>query len=87
MAALVEMQRPAQNAERQFSATVDMLAEASTTDQERRLPVLSFQLGRALRDLEGTAPGLDPKLRPLFLEQVATLRVPRRRRGRGHRRP
>ena len=74
LAALVEQQRPAQSAERQFSAAVDMLAEASTADQDRRLRVLAFQLGRALRDLEGTAPALDPKLRPLFLEQVAKLR-------------
>ena len=34
-----------------------------------------FQLGRAMRDLEGIAPGLDPKLRPLFLEQVAILKA------------
>ena len=74
LAALVEQQRPAQSAERQFSAAVDMLAEASTADQDRRLRVLAFQLGRALRDLEGTALALDPKLRPLFLEQVAKLR-------------
>ena len=74
LASLVVTQRPAQNVEKHFSAAVDMLAEASTTDQERRLPVLAFQLRRTLRDLEGTAPGLDPKLRPLFLEQVAKLK-------------
>ena len=74
LAALVELQRPAQIAQRQVSAAVDMLAEASTTDQDRRLPVLAFQLGGVLRDLEVTAAGLDPKLRPLFLEQVAKLR-------------
>jgi signal transduction histidine kinase/CheY-like chemotaxis protein len=51
-----------------------MLAEASNTDQPRRLPILAFQLGLALRDLEATAAGLDPKLRPLFLEQAAKLR-------------
>ena len=74
LASLVLTQRPAQNAERAFSSAVDMLTEASTTDQERRLPVLSFQLGRAIRDLEATAAGMDPKLRPLFLEQVARLK-------------
>ena len=63
-----------QNAERAFSSAVDMLAEASTTDQERRLPVLAFQLGRAMRDLEAIAAGMDSKLRPLFLEQVARLK-------------
>ena len=63
-----------QNAERAFSSAVDMLTEASTTDQARRLPVLAFQLGRALRDLEATAAGMDSKLRPLFLEQVGRLK-------------
>ncbi|WP_052763888.1 PAS-domain containing protein [Microvirga massiliensis] len=74
LASLVELQRPAQAAQRLVSTAVDMLAEASTTDQTRRLPVLNFQLGRTLGDLETTAAGLDPKLRPLFLEQVAKLR-------------
>ena len=36
--------------------------------------MLSFQLGRTLRDLDATATKLDPKLTPLFLEQVAKLR-------------
>lgn len=74
LASLVELRRPAQTAQQQFSEAVDMLAEASTTDQDRRLPVLAFQLGRALRDLDATATGMDPKLQPLFLEQVAKLR-------------
>jgi signal transduction histidine kinase len=74
LASLLDLQRPAQTVGRQFSAAVDMLVEASSTDQERRLPVLAFQLGRSLRDLELTAAGLDPKLRPLFLEQVTNLR-------------
>jgi signal transduction histidine kinase len=74
LSSLVDAQRPAQTAQRQFSAAVDMLAEASTTDQNQRLPILAFQLGRALRDLEGTAAGLDPKLRSLFLEQLVKLR-------------
>lgn len=75
LAALVELRRPAQTAQQQFSAAVDMLAEASTTDQGRRLPILAFQLGRGLRDLDETATGMDLKLRPLFLEQVAKLRA------------
>jgi PAS domain S-box-containing protein len=74
LASSIELQRPTEAAQRQFSAAVDSLAEASTTDQERRLPVLSFQLGRALRDLEATAARLDPKLQPLFLVQVSKLR-------------
>jgi hypothetical protein len=51
-----------------------MTQNASTTDQARRLPVLVFQLGRALRDLDATARKLDPKLQPLFEEQVEKLR-------------
>jgi phosphoglycerate-specific signal transduction histidine kinase len=74
LASLTQLQRSTQAAQRQFAAAADMLAEASTTDQDRRLPVLAFQLGRALHDLEATAAGLDAKLRPLFLEQVAKLR-------------
>jgi PAS domain S-box-containing protein len=72
--ALLSAQRPAQAAQRQFSAIVDMLAEASTTDQERRLQVLAFQLGRALREVEATAADLDARLQPLFRAQVAKLR-------------
>jgi signal transduction histidine kinase/DNA-binding response OmpR family regulator len=74
LSALMQLQSATQTAQRQFSAAVDMLAEASTSDQERRLPVLAFQISRVLRDLEATAGALDPKLRPLFLEQVAKLR-------------
>lgn len=74
LASLIELQRFLRTAQAQVSAIADMLAEASTTAQPRRLPILSFQLGLALRDLEETAAGLGPKLRPLFLEQVAKLR-------------
>jgi signal transduction histidine kinase/HAMP domain-containing protein len=74
LASLVELQRPAQTAQRQFSAAVDMLTEASTTGQDRRLAVLAFQLNRALLDLEETASDLDPRLRSPFLEQVAKFR-------------
>jgi signal transduction histidine kinase len=70
----VELQRPAQTAQQQFSAAVDRLAEASTTDQDQRLPFLAFQLQRGLHDLEATAANLDPKLRSPFLVQVAKLR-------------
>ncbi|WP_137176251.1 PAS-domain containing protein [Roseomonas sp. AR75] len=74
LAASIAAQQPALAAQRQFSAIVDMLAEASTTDQERRLQVLAFQLGRALREVGATATGLDPRLQPLFRAQVAKLR-------------
>jgi len=74
LASLIELQRLMRTAQAQVSAVADMLAEASTADQPQRLPILAFQLGLALRDLQATAAGLDPKLRPLFLEQVAKLR-------------
>jgi signal transduction histidine kinase len=74
LAALNQMQHATQAAQRQFSAAIDMLSEASTTDQERRLPILAFQLGRALRDLDATAAVLDSKLKPLFLDQVSKLK-------------
>ncbi len=71
---LIELQRSTQAAQQQFSAAVEALNEASTTVQPRRLAVLSFQLGRALHDLDVTATKLDLKLAPLFLEQVTRLR-------------
>jgi len=74
LASLIQLQRSTQTAQQQFSAAVDMLTETSTTDQPRRLSVLSFQLGRALRDLDATAASLDAKLKPLFLAQVTALK-------------
>jgi signal transduction histidine kinase len=74
LASLIERRRPNEAAQGLFASATDMLVEASTTDQARRLPVLVFQLGRALRDLNTTAAGLDPKLQPLFKEQVEKLR-------------
>ena len=55
LASLIELRRPNETAKGLFSAAADMLVEASTTDQARRLPVLIFQLGRAMRDLDATA--------------------------------
>ncbi len=72
---LIELQRQMRAAQAQVSAIADMVAEASTTDQPPRLPILAFQLGLALGDLEATALGLDPRLRPLFLDQAAKLRA------------
>ncbi|ESZ13072.1 hypothetical protein [Mesorhizobium sp. L48C026A00] len=51
LAALIDLQRRMRTAQGQVSAVADMLAEASTADQPRRLPILAFQLGLALRDL------------------------------------
>ncbi|HUF87496.1 MAG TPA: hypothetical protein VMM59_08945, partial [Thermohalobaculum sp.] len=74
LAALIELQRLMRTAQARVSAVADMLAEASTAEEAARLPILAFQLGLALRDLEAAAAGLDPRLRPLFLEQAAQLR-------------
>jgi signal transduction histidine kinase/FixJ family two-component response regulator len=75
LASLIELQGLLRTAQAQVSAATEMLAEASTADQPERLPVLAFQLDLALRDLEATAAGLDPRLRPLLLEQVTALRA------------
>lgn len=75
LASLIELQALMRSAQAQVSAVADMLAEASTTDRPRRIPILTFQLGLALQELEAAASGLAPKLRPLFVEQVASLRA------------
>ena len=75
LASLIELQALMRTAQGQVSAATEMLAEASTADLPERLPVLAFQLDLALRDLEATTAGLDPRLRPLLLEQVAALRT------------
>ena len=75
LASLIELQGLMRSAQAQVSAVADMLAEASTTDQPRRIPILTFQLGLALQELDAVASGLPPKLNPLFLEQVASLRA------------
>jgi signal transduction histidine kinase/HAMP domain-containing protein len=74
LVSVMELRRRNETAKGLFSAATDMLVEASTTEQARRLPVLIFQLGRVLRDLDATTGRLDPKLRPLFQEQVEKLR-------------
>ena len=63
----------AQNVDHETSAVVDMLMQASLSDQTQRLNVLAFQLKRSLGIIEQTAQALDPKLRPLFLAQIEKL--------------
>lgn len=75
LASFIELQHLLRTAQAQVSAVADMLAEASSTEEARRLPVIAFQAGLTLRDLETTAAGLDPKLQTLFLEQVAQLQA------------
>ncbi|MDZ7839554.1 MAG: hybrid sensor histidine kinase/response regulator [Gammaproteobacteria bacterium] len=71
---LIQTQKAVHTAQQQVSAAVDMLTEASTIEQAERLPVLDFQLGLAMQDIVATSRDLDPRLRRLFLEQVARLR-------------
>ena len=72
---LIELQRLIRAAQAQVSSVAEMLTEASTADQPRRLQVLAFQLGLALRDLEAVAPALGPELRAALVEQIAELRA------------
>ena len=74
LVSLINRRRPAEAAKAQFAAATDMLVEASTTRQLRRLPVLAFQISRALRELGATTAKLDPRLRRLFQEEVEKLR-------------
>lgn len=74
LAELIVLQQRLRDARTGVSAVADLLAEASTTGQSRRLEILAFQLDLALDDLEATAVGFDPRLRALFLEQLAKLR-------------
>ncbi len=74
LASLIELQELLRSVQAQGSAVADILVEASTTDQPRRLEILLFQLSLALHDLEEGASGFDPKLYPLLLEQAARLR-------------
>ena len=75
LASLIELQRLMRATQAQVSVVAELLAEASTADQPRRLQVLAFQLDLAVRELEGLAPGLGPELRPLLLEQIAEVRT------------
>nr|WP_049764617.1 MULTISPECIES: ATP-binding protein [Chelativorans] len=71
---LIELQRLMRTAQARASAAADMLIEASTTNEPARLPVLEFQLGLAFDDLAEISKQFDPRLRPLFLEEIAKLR-------------
>jgi signal transduction histidine kinase/CheY-like chemotaxis protein/methyl-accepting chemotaxis protein len=75
LASLIQSHRLLRTAQAQISGIADMLTETSTTDLPRRVQILDFQLGLALRDLEATARGLDPKLQPLVTEQAGRLRA------------
>ena len=69
------LDRSAQAAQRGFSAVVDQLVHTATIGEKARLPVVGFQVRRALDDLAAKAKDLDPKLRSLFNEQIERVRT------------
>ena len=73
LAASIALDRPAQLANRNFSGIVDVLTRTTTTSERERLPVVQFQLRRALEDLRTTANRLDPALRPIFVAQLDSI--------------
>jgi adenylate cyclase len=73
LAASVALDRPAQLAHRNFSGIVDVLTRTTTMSERQRLPVVQFQLRRALEDLRTAANGLDPSLRPIFVTQLDSI--------------
>jgi adenylate cyclase len=75
LAASIVLDRSAQAAQRGFSAVVDQLVQTATIGEKPRLPVIGFQLRRALDDLDAKAKDLDPKLRAIFIEQLARVRA------------
>jgi len=75
LAASIILDRSAQVAQRGFSAVVEQLVQTATAAEKQRLPVVAFQLRRALDDLAAKAKDLDPKLRVLFVDQIGRIRT------------
>jgi signal transduction histidine kinase len=75
LGASIVLDRPAQAAQRGFSAVVDQLVHTATIGEKPRLPVVAFQLRRSLDDLDAKAKDLDAKLRALFVEQLERVRM------------
>jgi signal transduction histidine kinase len=63
-------ERSVQRVQQQIAETADGLAQAATSEEKQRLPILAFQIRRAIGEIESTARVLDLKLRPLFLAEV-----------------
>ena len=74
LATSITRERSVQTAQRGFSSVVEELVQTATTGAKSRLPVVGFETNRSLADLETQAKDLDPKLRPLFIDQVARVR-------------
>jgi adenylate cyclase len=75
LGASIVLDRAAQAAQRGFSAVVDQLVQTATVGEKQRLPVVGFQLRRGLDELDAKAKDLDPKLRAIFIEQLARVRT------------
>ena len=75
LAALIDLDRAAQAAQRGFSANVEQLVQTATTGQKQQLAVVEFQLRRSLDDLDNKAKNLDPKLHTIFVDLVGRLRT------------
>src|SRR5439155_19121781 len=75
LTALIILDRSAQGAQRGFAAVIDQLVQTATIGEKPRLPVVGFQLRRGLDDLDAKAKDLDPKLRAIFIEQLARVRT------------
>ena len=75
LAALIDLDRVAQAAQRGFSANVEQLVQTATTGQKQQLAVVEFQLRRSLDDLDNKAKNLDPKLHTIFVDLVGRLRT------------
>ena len=75
LAALIDLDRVAQAAQRGFSANVEQLVQTATTGQKQQLAVVEFQLRRSLDDLDNKAKNLYPKLHTIFVDLVGRLRT------------
>jgi signal transduction histidine kinase len=73
--ASIVLDRSAQTVQRGFAAVIDQLVQTATIGEKPRLPVIGFQLRRSLDDLNARAKDLDPKLRPLFIDQLERVRM------------
>lgn len=73
LASLIATRQLLRSAQIEVSTVMNMLSEAAAASEQRRLPVLTLQLGLALRKLEGMVKEFDPKLRSLFLLQLKKL--------------
>lgn len=69
----LQLQRLIEWAQRQFSTAVDLLAEASTTQDPTFLPIAEFRMGLVLDQLRQEAESLPSPLDALVLERVDSL--------------